>query len=550
MSVQLNKENLFEDNMLKDSQGNIINFPVKQEDNRANLKETKLVISSQNTENNLEHSKENIFVKFKNAIINKFYSVDDDKTKLKPKENDNILNFNLPNKNNNNDSKFPPKPIAITVLGVILLGVVIWGLTYKNAQEVFVDDKSIGIIKTTEDLQTAEDLQKLALDDLAKKEGAKVEVNEKVSFVPVRASKDELISISDAASKVANNFTFKVEASVITVDGTPVATVKNQDEANKILNDVKNKYVNKDVKQAAEPTFVQDVKIENKYVKDTDIINNEDALSALTANKDQGKEYEIKEGDTLFEIAINNDMSLEELLSANPGLTENSLLKIGSKINIIVPTPLLSVVTYEEATYNEVIPKKVETVKNDKEYKTYKKVLTQGKDGSKQVTAKITKVNGVEQKRDVLSEKVIAEPTVEKVEVGTLNTPPKKSIGSFIYPVNGRLSSGYGARWGTTHKGIDLAAPAGTPIKASDGGTVVFSGWNSGGYGYMVKIDHGNGYQTIYAHNTKNAVTKGQKVAQGEVIGYVGSTGNSTGNHVHFEVLKNGVSQNPINYLK
>lgn len=545
MSVKLNKENL-----LKDNQDNIINFPIKKEDNRANLKETNLVIPLQKTENNLEIPKENIFIKFKNIIINKFYSVDDDKTKLNPKENDNVLNFTPPNKDDNNNSKFPPKPIAITVLGIILLGVVIWGLTHKNAQEVFVGNKSIGIIKTTEDLQTSEDLQKLALDELTKKEGAKVEVNEQVSFVPVRASKNELISISDATKKVTESFTFKVEASVITVDGEPITTVKNQEEANKILDSIKNKYINKDVKQAAAPTFVQDVKIENKYVKETDIINNEDALSTLTANKDQGKEYEIKEGDTLFEIAINNDMSLEALLKANSGLTENSLLKIGSKINIIVPTPLLSVVTYEEATYNEVIPKKIETVKNDKEYKTYKKVLTTGKDGSKQVTAKITKVNGVEQKRDVLSEKVITEPTIEKIEVGTLNTPPKKAIGTFSYPVRGRLSSGYGARWGTVHKGLDLACSAGTPIKASDGGTVVFSGWNNGGYGYMVKIDHGNGYQTIYAHNSKNAVSVGQKVAQGEVIGYVGSTGNSTGNHVHFEVLKNGVSQNPLNYLK
>ena len=194
--------------------------------------------------------------------------------------------------------------------------------------------------------------------------------------------------------------------------------------------------------------------------------------------------------------------------------------------------------------------KKIEKVENNKEYKNYKKVLIEGKDGSKEVTAKVIKVNGVEQKREVLSEKVIVEPKTEKVEVGTLNTPPKKAIGSFIYPVSGRLSSGYGYRWGTLHKGIDIAAPSGTPIKASDGGTVTFSGWNDGGYGYMVKINHGNGFETVYAHNSKLAVNVGQKVAQGEVIAYVGNTGNSTGNHVHFEVIKNGATQNPINYLK
>ncbi len=247
---------------------------------------------------------------------------------------------------------------------------------------------------------------------------------------------------------------------------------------------------------------------------------------------------------------MKNDMSLETLLKSNPTITETTPLKIGSKINVVVPVPLLSVVTYEEATYNMPIPKTIETIKNDKEYKTYKKVLSAGKDGTKQVNAKITKINGVEEKRDILSEKVLTPAVVEKVEVGTLNTPPKKSIGTFVYPVRGRLSSGFGHRWGTTHKGIDLACAAGTPIKASDGGTVVYSGWNNGGYGYMVKIDHGNGYQTVYAHNSRNAVSVGQKVAQGEVIAYVGSTGNSTGNHVHFEVIQGGVQKNPLNFLK
>ena len=545
MSVNVNKES-FSDNKLSDEKkNNIIDFPFKN--NNLNLKETKLVI---NNISNPSIKQENSFIKLKNNIINKFYSVKDKETKLiTEKSSSNIVNFN--NTNDNGNSKIPPKPVALTILGAILVGIVIWALTHKNAQEVYVGNKMVAIIKpNSQEIETPEQLKELALSSLSEKTGASVEVNEEVTFKPVRASKEEIMSITDATTKVSENFTFKVEASVITVDGQPIATVKNEEESNKILNNIKSKYTNKDVKQAAEPTFVQDVKIESKYVAEQDIITNEDALALLTANKDQGKEYEIKEGDTLFEIAMDNDMSLEALLKANPNLTETTPLKIGSKINLVVPVPLLSVITYEEVTYNQVIPKTIETIENNQEYKTYKKVISTGKDGNKQVTAKITKVNGVEEKRDILSEKVLTEPVIEKVEVGTLNTPPKKAIGNFIYPTNGRFSSGYGARWGTIHKGIDLASPAGTPIKASDGGTVVFSGWNSGGYGYMVKIDHGNGYQTIYAHNSKNAVSVGQKVAQGEVIAYVGSTGNSTGNHIHFEIIQNGVSKNPLNFLK
>ncbi len=549
MSVNVNKESSYNDNSSNENNNNIIEFPFKN--NKLNFKEVNIVtVNNKNTNNTTINKKGNIFLKLKNNIINKFYSVEDKETKLEPRTNsNNIISFNNLNKGDN--SKLPPKPIALTILGIILIGIVIWALTHKNAQEIYVGDKSIGIIKLSkEDIQTPEQLKELALSSLSEKTGAKVEVNEDVTFKPVRASKDEILSTSDAAKKVSENFTFKVEASIITVDGQPIATVKNEEEANKILNSIKNKYVNKEVKQLSEPSFVQNVKIENKYVREEDILTNEKALSALTASKDQGKEHEIKEGDTLFEIAINNDMSLQELLKSNPNLTETTPLKIGSKVKLVVPVPLLSVITYEEAVYNQAIPKTIETIKNDKEYKTYKKVISAGKDGSKQVTAKITKVNGVEEKRDVISEKVLVQPVVEKVQVGTLNTPPKKAIGNFIYPVRGRFTSGYGPRWGTTHKGIDLACPAGTPIKASDGGKVVFSGWNSGGYGYMVKIDHGNGYQTIYGHNSKNAVSVGQQVAQGEIIGYVGSTGDSTGNHVHFEVIQNGISKNPLNFLK
>ncbi len=551
MSINVNKENSYSKNLSNENKNNIIEFPFKN--NKLNFKEVNVInVNNTNKSNTTINSNknENVFLQSKNNIINKFYSVKDNETKLgtytRP---NNVVSFN--NTNNDDNSKLPPKPIAITILGIILIGIVIWALIHKNAQEVYVGDKMVAIIKPSkEDIETPEQLKGLALSNLSQKAGANVKVNEDVTFKPVRASKNEILSISDATKKVSENFTFKIEASIITVDGQPIATVKNEEEANKILNSIKNKYINKEVKQVTQPSFVENVKIENKYVNEEDIITNENALSLLTANKEQGKEHEIKKGDTLFEIAINNDMSLEDLLKLNPNLTETTPLKIGSKVNLVVSVPLLSVITYEESVYNEPIPKTIETIKNDKEYKTYKKVISTGKDGSKQVTAKITKINGLEEKRETISEKVLVQPVIEKVEVGTLNTPPKKAIGNFIYPVRGRLTSGYGARWGTTHKGIDLACSAGTPIKASDGGKVVFSGWNSGGYGYMVKIDHGNGYQTIYGHNSKNAVSVGQQVAQGEIIGYVGSTGDSTGNHVHFEVIQNGISKNPLNFLK
>ena len=133
-----------------------------------------------------------------------------------------------------------------------------------------------------------------------------------------------------------------------------------------------------------------------------------------------------------------------------------------------------------------------------------------------------------------------ANTSTAKVELGI----------SIIRPTSGVLTSRFGYRWGRGHKGIDIGASKGTPIKAAASGTVTLSqyGYN-GGYGNYVIISHGNGVQTVYAHCNALKVSTGQKVSQGQLIATVGSTGDSTGNHLHFEVRVNGVAQNPLNYV-
>ena len=129
-----------------------------------------------------------------------------------------------------------------------------------------------------------------------------------------------------------------------------------------------------------------------------------------------------------------------------------------------------------------------------------------------------------------------------------------QGTGQLGWPVSGEITSPYGYRvhpiYGTTiyHSGIDIGVDEGTPVHAADGGVVVWSGW-MGGYGYAVVIDHGNGLSTLYGHNSQLAVDEGQSVAKGQVISYAGSTGNSTGPHVHFEVRANGDPVDPMGYL-
>lgn len=132
------------------------------------------------------------------------------------------------------------------------------------------------------------------------------------------------------------------------------------------------------------------------------------------------------------------------------------------------------------------------------------------------------------------------------------------SKGNFLWPVPGvtRISSGYGTRWGSLHKGIDIASAGvyGKAIVAADSGRVMQGGWGNygtgyGGYGNVVAIDHGGGYSTLYGHCSRVVVSAGSTVKKGQVIAYVGSTGDSTGPHLHFEIRVNGVAKNPLNWF-
>jgi murein DD-endopeptidase MepM/ murein hydrolase activator NlpD len=126
--------------------------------------------------------------------------------------------------------------------------------------------------------------------------------------------------------------------------------------------------------------------------------------------------------------------------------------------------------------------------------------------------------------------------------------PVQHASSGLIWPVDGPVVSGFGWRWGRMHEGVDIAVPAGTPIRAAASGAVVIAGW-VGGYGNYTCVDHGGGLSTCYAHQSSFATSTGAEVAQGQAIGYVGCTGHCYGDHLHFEVRVNGVAQDPMGYL-
>ena len=142
-------------------------------------------------------------------------------------------------------------------------------------------------------------------------------------------------------------------------------------------------------------------------------------------------------------------------------------------------------------------------------------------------------------------ERQLAASSAAPVDPGPL---PTRSASGFIWPVSGPVVSGYGPRWGRIHEGVDIAVGFGTPIRAAAAGTVSYAGW-LGGYGNLVVVEHGGGIATAYAHQQRIYVSVGASVAQGQVLGEVGSTGNSTGPHLHFEVRVNGSAVDPLGYL-
>ena len=160
-------------------------------------------------------------------------------------------------------------------------------------------------------------------------------------------------------------------------------------------------------------------------------------------------------------------------------------------------------------------------------------------------------VSELYEKKVIVQKSTYAAPSASNYTSGSSSA--KVSLGiSLINPVSGVITSRFGSNESVrdhTHSGLDISAPYGTAIKAAASGTVTYSGNANDGYGYYVIISHGNGVSTVYAHCSQLLVSAGQTVSQGEVIAKVGSTGNSTGNHLHFEVRKNGITYNPQNYV-
>ncbi|MFP4198437.1 MAG: peptidoglycan DD-metalloendopeptidase family protein [Halanaerobium sp.] len=232
---------------------------------------------------------------------------------------------------------------------------------------------------------------------------------------------------------------------------------------------------------------------------------------------DQVKVHKVQSGETLWDIAHKHDLNIDSLIGANNISNMNSI-KPGQEFKILPVKGIIYRVSPGESV-NSIAGKfdvKIDTILED---------------------------NNLEGTSDLqVDQNLILRGA--KPEFSYQDRLDQK----FMYPINTRITSYYGPRWGRMHEGVDFAAPMGSPIRVVSSGRVVFSGW-SGGYGYVVIVEHQKGLRTLYAHNSKLLIKEGQSVAKGEVIARSGNTGNSTGPHLHFEVQVNGRPENPLDYI-
>ena len=292
------------------------------------------------------------------------------------------------------------------------------------------------------------------------------------------------------------------------------------------------------------------------------LVDESDMAEFLTGEKKVFSEYTAEEEDTPEKIAEDFGMSVDEVKELNPEIEE---IENGEQVKIKETVSVLPVKYTCQEQEEEIVELNSYTYNDDYE------LVSGGIRGRRLSTYEVTYIDGEEISRRLMStettelpeaeneaaeenyisqQPVQAEPDGQTDELHSESIPESEDVfsASFIWPVNGGYIS-VPFLSDRNHKGLDIAAPAGTDIYAADGGTVLEAGWNDGGYGYYVVIDHGNGYTTLYAHASEVYVSAGQIVSRGELVAAVGTTGDSTGNHCHFEVRYGGSYLNPQDFV-
>ena len=417
---------------------------------------------------------------------------------------------------------------------------------YTNAVTVTFDGKELGTVASEEDVQAAVLSVERSISDAL---GSSYTLEpDKVSYTTSLAYRGALVDESDLEAALNESLRVVEHGYALYVGGEFIGATQTKDALEGLLDQVAADYRNENTVSI---DFVEGVEVREVDLPLDGFTNLAEVALLLNSTKEGEQTYTVQSGDCWSVIAQDHNMSNDDLLRLNPGYDIDKL-QIGDELLISNAVPYLTVRATQMEYYTADIPYEVEYVDDNTMWEGDTRVITKGQYGSADVVARVTYEGLDEVERIIESETTVTEPVTEVQARGTLERPSWAATGTFRWPTSGSITSRYGYRnifgGSSFHGGVDIANSYGTDIVAADGGTVIYAGWMSS-YGYLVQIDHGNGYVTYYGHNSSLLVSVGDKVYKGQHIAEMGATGRVTGTHCHFEVRYNGERQNPMNYL-
>ena len=436
------------------------------------------------------------------------------------------------------------------VLPVIALGVFVYTvqtvLDYNYALAVEVNGSVVGYVQTEQVFDSAKSELEQRIQYVSSDErkwtiepAYRIAVGETVMDENQMA--DRILEVSSADISEATALYVNDELVAVTTDGN---TLRQS------INDMIAPYQDPD-NPNLKVEFTKEVRTEDGLYMTESIVPLEQILQKLHGEEQGAVTYTVQTGDTPWVVAGTFGISVDELKAMNPDKNLDTNFFPGDTLLISQAMPYLQVKRTVTEARTESIPfKSVEEKDSELSFGT-QKVAQEGVDGIVEITEEKvyygdsqTPSSVVEIDRQILQE---AQDKIIKIGTKAANGDlVETGSGSLLWPVPGYK---YVSRWMSSyHKGADICAAYGTPVLAADSGQVVTAGWHRD-YGNYVVINHGNGMRTLYAHNSSLNVVAGQSVSQGQVIAYVGSTGDSSGNHCHFEIYKNGSLVSARNYF-
>lgn len=431
-----------------------------------------------------------------------------------------------------------------------LIGIIRYGMGLEYGINVEYNGKNLGIISEESEFdEAAKEVQKRI---------SYVDSNEYIEFSPkfslkIISEDDSFMNTQQLANKMLSESNKELaDAYGIYVDGQFIGAVRDKNKvADTMTKNLLNYKVDGEIRDMCYSKSIDYV--EGIYLTESVISENE-AIKKLTAKNYSTESYVVQKSDSIVSVCQKYNMTEEKFKELNPSLDEEKSLVPGTVIKVLEAESFIPIQYIRELETTSFIDYETIEVETSEINLGRSELLVKGSRGEKQNKIEVTYIDGVERSRKTLSSVITKEPTVEQIGIGTYTAKPASSdtvltgSGKFAWPVDGGFISDPFIS-DRNHKGMDIAAPAGTDIYAAGDGVVVASGWNTGGYGYFVMIDHLDGYETLYGHCSGLYVVEGQTVTRGQLIAAVGTTGDSTGNHCHFEVRESGMCLNPANFV-